>query len=596
MAYFEPDGTIHLCAVDISGGFEYRFPSRESQTSFFMGKSRVHFDEMSYMLHDGKISLEVDPSVVHGVSMIMWRNPTQEGRWWYARITDWRWVNTAPTCDILYDIDWYQSYQFDHKMGICSIERETMSKDGWTKAEANPWDTSVLELNTAEDITITDMQFLGNDTTSRLTQWPPNDSLNEMYTMMIYSQGWYEDLTEEEKAKFSATLEKLIPVYDDAPATINNMPNIMHYLIFNRHTDIQPLIDLFTLWGITSEISNIPIVPGIFANNLTSGCFDDGITVDVDKVTEHPKLNRADYTYICVESPDGTYKKLDPTMFNSLRIGEGYVIFTGVTCAYATPSMSVSPLGYGYNVNTQRGINMENRVEFSNFPQMPYNIDAYLTYLSNYYNNINASNNMSRQGKYGEFGIGAYVQQSSLQGVTGIVQSAGHAIKDFVLGGNILGDIGESMYSGLQTLQDKAAYDEAMSYRSKSTDDVKSGTVLSYAKPANIADTYVAPASNNLFAYNYGQLPPFTIYVRHISKPYRDQIAQLLKRYGCKSGRIGIPYSARYNNMHFDNYNDADIAYCKTSMCAVMCDNLTAERAIEAMYNNGVTFIDGGKA
>lgn len=596
MAWFEPNGLLRLCSVDFPyDGWEYKFSSRSAQTAFFEGNAVVSFDDMSYMQHDGSITVDVSPETVKDCNFIMFQNPTQEGIWWYARIIDWKWINPAVTCEIFYSIDWYQSYQFDLKVGICSIERETMSAEGWSKAEANPWDMSVLEMNTAEDIVLTESQYT-DEIGSNVSFWPANYESQEMCLMLVMSFGWFSDLTEEEKQKWRDTLNSAQVIHDGAPDTVNGMPNIMYYIASKDAAGMQSVIDLITLWGLTSEISSFVICPVAFIESISTGYYDDLLNITVDKQTMHPKLNRSQFTKICVESPDGNIKRLDPEMFASLRSGDNNAGFIGYLAPGPMPSYAISPRGYGTGINAGADLNMENRVEFNGFPQAPYNIDSFLTYMSNQYQAIHASNNAGQQFKIAAQNSDDYARVGAAYSTIGTFGSTiKGAVKAFTGGGNNpMDDMVNPLASYAQSMQDRAVYDEAQDFRTMTPNDVKSGTVLSYAKPANLADTYIAPQSSSFFAYSGGKAPAFAVYVRKVNDAYALQITTLLRRYGCKSGRVGIPYSANYGNMHFDSWTTVRTSYCKTSMCAINCNNQTAAKYIESMYNSGVTFVDGG--
>lgn len=600
MSYFEPNGILRLLAgVKISEGVTYRFSSRSAQTSFFEGKARVSFDELSYISHDGVVTLEVDPSVVKDCDYIMFQNPTQEGKWWYGKISGYRWINSAPTCEISYEIDWYQSYQFDIGYSMCTIEREGFSNEGYQAAVENPWSREVLEMCTPEDIIVTEEQF--NVKPSVIKRWPNNGLVGgdaDTVILMIMSDGWTSDLSDEELNKFNGAITASNAFYNEKPSTVNGLPNIMRFIGWLRTSSPQPVIDLMTLWGVTSEISSILYVPKIIVDNLANGYFSgDTLDLSIDKDTMHPKLNRHPFTVVTVMSPNGNKKNLKTDRFNTLANGLDDVQFSCATCAGSSTSYAVAPISYGDEVTNSTGINLNERVEFSDFAQVPYNVDSFLTYMSSQYDSSIMANNASQQfrmaaenalgDQYKIFGAVAADVGSLAGTVRGTVGA-------FLTGKNPFDNQIEPYAAFAQNEQNREIYNEAQRYRNSNPNDIKSSTALSFAKPACMADSYVAPSGGSFLSYVNGLIPTFAIYVRRMNDIYRKQIAQYFMRYGMKSNRIGIPYSANYSDMHFDSFRDAQVHFCKTSTCYIDCNNSVAEAAIESMYNGGVLFLNGG--
>lgn len=149
-----PDSTITLYAnVEIDNGEELVFSSKANQTAYFQSKLVRQAVACTMVRKTGMLKLECPGSVVSGCNFISFINPSFDNKIVYARIVDYDYVNNECT-EIAYAIDYWQTWMFDVGFDPCHIDREYLSQADWNKAEANPYDPTIFELRTPEDLPI----------------------------------------------------------------------------------------------------------------------------------------------------------------------------------------------------------------------------------------------------------------------------------------------------------------------------------------------------------------------------------------------------------------------------------------------------------
>lgn len=105
------------------------------------------------ILKDGKCRIEFPTSTVSQCNFITFTNASFENVTFYARVTNWEYVNNV-TSDIMYEIDWFQTYMFNVEYKDAKIEREHLSEDDFQALEKNPWKTGIYEMETEEGLAV----------------------------------------------------------------------------------------------------------------------------------------------------------------------------------------------------------------------------------------------------------------------------------------------------------------------------------------------------------------------------------------------------------------------------------------------------------
>lgn len=151
-----PSSTITLYSdVDIDNGEQLAFSSKAAQKAYFQHKITLLNTPCTYVKKTGALRLEVSPSTVRLCNYISFDNPNFDypsvGDTVYARIVEYNYVNNDCT-EIYYAIDYWQTFMFEANYESCFIEREHLSQADFNKGETNPFDPTIFEFKTPEDL------------------------------------------------------------------------------------------------------------------------------------------------------------------------------------------------------------------------------------------------------------------------------------------------------------------------------------------------------------------------------------------------------------------------------------------------------------
>lgn len=151
-----PSSTVTLYSdVDIDNGEQLAFSSKAAQNAYFQHNARVIDLPCTYVKKTGALRLEASPSMVRQCNYISFDNPNFDypnvGDRVYARITEYNYVNNDCT-EIYYAIDYWQTFMFEATYESCFIEREHLSQADFNKGETNPYDPTIFEFKTPEDL------------------------------------------------------------------------------------------------------------------------------------------------------------------------------------------------------------------------------------------------------------------------------------------------------------------------------------------------------------------------------------------------------------------------------------------------------------
>lgn len=623
MAYFEPDGTLKLCAdIPISDNQQLVFRNAANQKSYFDTRARFTLDEMSYMSHDGVVSVELSPEQIKTCNYMTWINPTQENIVWYARILSYKWVNSATTTEIMYEVDWFQTFMFMHTIQFAEMDREQMSEEDWNKAIANPYDMSVIELSTPEPIAVGptfepnyELSALSAPARAGVSFYPSDAGTNNQRLLLVLNLGWLDDVSSAEwNTAVSASKGTQY-----TPKMLSSFPTTLGYVSWEINapgSDWQHVIDYLTINGLTSEIIGFYNVHKDVVDSIAAGggaWTGEDIELSVFKSYAHPKLARSPFQYLRVTSPSGSNKEYQYERFASLREGGNNFKMSYINNANGNPVSFIAPVNYGVNIDDPiHSIVEDERIEYADMPQVGMNVDAYLTFLSSQYNSAVSSNNAASQKRNEFYGSRDYDITLAKEG--GADRNLLGYMKDVVKEGvaNTFAPISTEfsaidIVGAQQAAQANAAAQSAASssellsvLREAAKRDVSiaDSSALSYARGAYVADIYRPGGSAGYIPYQMGAGTP-TWKFTHVSleENYADRVVEYLNRYGCKSGRFGLPYAYQYMHggkaPHWTQIDGHNAAYCKCASCDVITNNVIAMRAIQAVYRGGCLFIKG---
>lgn len=125
--YIAPNSTIALLSgviCDANYTNTLYFSGANAQAVYFLSKAVKRFDNNSYQRYDkNALRVECTADDVYSCNYLMFRNTNYGDKWFYAFITDIRYVNNITT-EIHYSIDVMQTWYFDYTTGMCMVERE----------------------------------------------------------------------------------------------------------------------------------------------------------------------------------------------------------------------------------------------------------------------------------------------------------------------------------------------------------------------------------------------------------------------------------------------------------------------------------------
>lgn len=623
-----PDSSVSLYAdVPISDGHEILFRSKTEQSTYFATKRIASKAGCTYMRKTGRIRIEWSTSEVLRANFISFKNPSFENITFYAKLIDYEYVNNVTT-DVLYEIDWFQSFCFDVDYHACSILREHLTEVDYQKAVANPWRRDIPELLTDEGLPcdktlekIYNRTNYFNDFTGEMTSLV--EGSYTLYTIMLLSEFDFSEWPEETKTEFLSQIEyfggnidvdnprKPTNIEDLFGGFDNNFPNAIALIGFNMYntTAVDKVLDILTVNGVSSSVVGIYVVPdymlaGLFDTTYKGNAINTFSIKPTIDVTHDPKLNTFPFKYARVMTPQDT-KEYRLDLFKDLSDGNGVFKLKLVGSVNGLPRLTLYPVDYIYN--TGEGGNFYERLNFENFPQVSYSIDAYLTFLSGQYNQAIMSNTMAGQAsKTADLASATAGQYKSLlptslgMMATGMAQGNQMAASS-KMGKALWGEAATAIESTMLSpaMQAQANYEaarqnvniqnEAMGARTGSS------AVFNGTKRAFINDQYVAGGSGVYGMYAVNGVV-FDLQIVSLADDIIEKYSDYLSIYGYKSLRTGRPHVCDYvtdgsNAPHFSTFDDETFTYVQTEDMHVTGALQVACKSIENLFNAGCRFL-----
>lgn len=130
---------VRLLSVPLEKDYEHTFwfnnksEQENTMNSFVVedinGK-QIKYTNFSYQRKDNVIRWPEHFDNIAGCNYVMYRNEAYTNKWFYAFITDMKYVNDERT-DITIETDVLQTYMFDYNLGPCFIERQHVNDVDW---------------------------------------------------------------------------------------------------------------------------------------------------------------------------------------------------------------------------------------------------------------------------------------------------------------------------------------------------------------------------------------------------------------------------------------------------------------------------------
>ena len=124
---YAPETEVHLL-TNVPFNYSYNnvrdFSSIEEQERFFLNRSIKYFDKLTYQrVNNNVIKLEMSYEELFNVNYMMFKNSSIEGKWFYAFITEYRYISKNVT-EIAYQIDVFQTWLYEMTWQSSYVERE----------------------------------------------------------------------------------------------------------------------------------------------------------------------------------------------------------------------------------------------------------------------------------------------------------------------------------------------------------------------------------------------------------------------------------------------------------------------------------------
>lgn len=621
--------------TDITRDVQIAFNSREAQSAYFLKKRVWHNadnNKFSYLRRNNRIKVELNIGAAMKCDYISFTNPSFENKVYYARITNVEYISNRVT-QIEYAIDNFQTYMFDVKYGWAKIEREHLSQSDYIKSVKNPYDPTIYEFQTSENLPSTrDLERLY--TSQDVFNFPTFNASNSSHKAVFmyiadFDTSEFSNIENEFYHQFNTVIDSsgkvIYTTYTGIPDTLAGVRIGRGYGIYQIDLDgtngmsrFKKSLDWLTAQGLNDQVIGVyQTTMGLWSLYL------EGISLSLSSRNlqtisfgapalnvESGKLYLSPYRYIRVYNNEGDckeykYEKFSALQLESLPSNPGQVEFAFLPLFDGSPMTSCMPVDY--MKVTPESLNSEERIDCHQIPQVGYVTDAYLAFIASQMNMNIASrtNNVSEAVNSLIDSRMRETQQTGENVFTSAALGAGRATMPYVQSmiGSVSGtkSTGQAAMNVASSIGDVPLADmrnETVSWRSGFNYE---SSVLGPAKSAFVNDEY-HPGSTNGTLGEYLLTPRtagvFTIERVELHPTILKVYDEFFKGYGYASNRIGVPRVCDYINggsdtPHFSSFQGKNITYVKTSSMNVEHNLANVCRDIEDMFNSGIQFLKG---
>ena len=215
MAAITPSTDLMLlkCPLEVDQQNQLTFTNATAQYNYFSSLPKLSVGNISYQRKDSTIRFEGHIDSIRGYNYCMYRNDNYSNKWFYAFITDMKYINDGVTL-ITIQTDVWQSWMFDIEIKASYVKREHVNDD---TIGANTLDEglSIGEpiMNDFQEWIIASNDNEAQRTVAQVTQLPDGVDVPSGYTNRVYNgipQGCYFCVFNgpAEFAKFSKWYDK----------------------------------------------------------------------------------------------------------------------------------------------------------------------------------------------------------------------------------------------------------------------------------------------------------------------------------------------------------------------------------------------------
>lgn len=428
-----PQSTITLYKdIPIRNGVNIVFQNKREQTIYF-NKHIIQSNVPCPVIRKNN-TLKIDiPSVlnIQNMNYLSFVNPSFDDRVFYATIINYEYISNE-CVEIIYAIDYWQSYMFDITTHDCLINREHLSEDDYQKSLTNPYDPSIFEFQTGETLPTgymleeniiddNNMVLMFNDLYTHIETESASVNEPSCYTLMYLSSidfnslgvvdEWNEMMANvketggfylrpgEYNLSSSNADSKWLDAESDVSTLITTQRNMTWIICFKYQytsisttTTVSSVINKLTEWGVISSMINMYFVPKAIiraAFNMFIPYSDQGASPYTYPFTplkspfDSQKLSCFPYSYIRLMSSAGDVEELHYEYFKELVNGEESSKLGITSIINDFPTAIVAPFSYKYPYSISESVNfsqfnMQFAMMLNQFPSVAYTTDAYL--------------------------------------------------------------------------------------------------------------------------------------------------------------------------------------------------------------------------
>jgi hypothetical protein len=248
-----------LSGVPFNQSYEHtrKFNNEGEQSAYFLSKAQYTFLDFTYQREEQSIKVPRQYDDLYLSNYVMYRNTSFGSKWFYGFITNREYINPNTT-KIFFELDVYQTWQFDMTWNPSFVERE----------HANRWNVDGTPvINTVDE----GLSYGTEYDTSSVLQWLPFDGV---YFLVIVAKKTMHGGT--------ATAGKIVPMLNGSPQPLTyyihpfkldgSSPTVMSDgMDISISTISEVLTGLYTQTDAVNNIVSLYITDYIGYNNVLNG-------------------------------------------------------------------------------------------------------------------------------------------------------------------------------------------------------------------------------------------------------------------------------------------------------------------------------------
>jgi hypothetical protein len=696
-----PDSTITLYQnVEIDNDEQLAFSSLANQTAYFNSHKHPQGDytPCTVVRKSGSLRVERSLAVVSACNYLSFVNPI--GQWGdnktvYARIVDYEYVNNECT-EIVYVIDYWQTWMFDVTFQDMYIEREHLSEADFAKASINPYDPSIMEFRTNESLAFgkdvekpyysfgttsdSDGIYCGDAVCSELgvsnrfgvliafsdinfsylddnipagTTTPSSEFVAMLNNIKISSSGStpsepmnFYKLSKDVYDYLHSTSPSIVSsqtyrgsgwdvtidgtTYNIMPGSSGLKPPISYIFIdggaapateFETATGkVSDLMGWFTRNSLDSIIGVYPIPTGlaILCGSSYGRPIGASLPTAIGQDVVNKKLDLYPYSYYRLIAPNGDVKELKIEDFKPAQDSASPCQIGMSLDIVEKPNLIVAPANYKAEGasphNLVSNLNVREGMVFSQFPTLPYAIDAFIAQIAAVSNSIIGNNTVEYQNQMslrGERindttingaidtltnigGVASAIKKGDFRGALNNGISAARNMRETMLNEQY----SRKMYEN-EAKMSAGAYSAKLGLSNEGNNPVYEN--FQYTKPAYATAIYNQINGDGVTNFNYNSFVDILFMRVSLHPTIMAQYDNYFTHYGYTSGRCGIPRVVNFTKgittntevPHWLTVNNKLTTFIKTRDCKVIHSMLPVAMYIKAMFDGGVRMIKG---